>query len=174
MSESYDLAGDYETFSSEGWRSWRRAASQCSDGRGVLGFRVTASWNARAGWPNGTDLLCPLPPQKDAQPLCSPLAAASSWDSHFIQTSRDLVQFQTVGAHASDLAQDFLFIGQRHQQPPPIVVDLVAELVAIGSGAEAHPLRHDVSQRVTGSLGSYLALELVVVGEVHQDHAPRC
>ncbi len=73
--------------------------------------------------------------EHDADSGRSPSAVSASRDLGLVEPARDLAQFQPVGAHALDRAQDFLLVGQRDQEATAIPVAFVAQFVAVGRRA---------------------------------------
>ena len=63
------------------------------------------------------------------------------------------MKLEPSGAHSLDLAQHFLFMRQRDQQTPPLVVNVLAELVPVGRRTESDSLSQHVPQFVAAGGG---------------------
>ena len=77
--------------------------------------------------------------QHNVKSLRSPYAITPSRNLGLVQSPCDFAKLEPFGAHSLDLAWYLLLMIQGHQQTPPISVDVIAELVAVGRRAESDP-----------------------------------
>ena len=111
-----------------------------------------AQRNPGARWPKWMYLFGAVSSQHNTESLRSPDAIPPRRDLGLVQSSCDLMQLEPLCAHSLDLAQHFLLMRQRDQQTPPLVVNVLAELVPVRRGAKPDPLSHHVPQRVPRAL----------------------
>lgn len=87
--------------------------------------------DARARGLIGSYRVLPTALKHDTDSGRSPPAISASRDLGFVEPTRNLAQLQPAFAHALDLAQNILLVGQRHQLALAVLVALVAQLVAV-------------------------------------------
>ncbi len=117
-------------------------------------------------------LVLPLVLQDHTDDPPRPRSAPFRTDALGVELSGDVVKPDSARLLRGEPGDDLLLAGHRHQHPAPFLVKLRRQLVPVRRWPESDSLGLDVLHRLARPLEDHLPLELVVVRQVHHEHAP--
>ena len=105
------------------------------------------------------------------EPPC-PFSTPSRVDAFRVELPGDIAKPNAVGLRRGQPSDDLLNAGQRSQYPASFVDELVRQLIALRRRPKRDSLRLHLLQRRARPLGDHRSCNLVIVREIHKQHAP--